>query len=197
MTKENIESYWKLTFKECPPINYLLKVYYKERWLRIHSLTDSKRYAATNAEWKILFHTQNSILEDAFEENETLYLFTGVYNNTEFLLPENNLNKNVALNTYDFTALEKIDLYAMSKDYCEENTFFTPHFVSILFKKNNYNELLKVIANDEIRAFFLSTKTNTIVAPYDGGVDIIYKDTQTRDFYKNKYRHFTQQDNFR
>jgi hypothetical protein len=197
MKKENIESYWKLTFTECPPINYLLKVYYTERWLRIHSLPDSKRYAATNAEWEILFHTQNCILEDVFEENETLYLFTGIYSNTEITFAENSFSDNQSLKAYDFIPLKIIDLYAMSKDYCEENTFFTPHFVPILFKKNNYNELLKAIANDETRAFFLNPKTNTIVAPYDGGLDIIYKDTQIRDFYKNKYSHFTQQDNFR
>jgi hypothetical protein len=197
MTKENIELYWKHNFKKCPPINYLFKVYYTDRWLRIHSLPDSKRYADTAAEWDVLFGTQNTILEDIFEDDNSVCLFTGVYSSAEITFAENNFSNNEFLKAFDFKALEKIDLYAISKDYCEKNTFFTPYFVSILFKKNNYNELLKAIANDGIRAFFLSSKTNTIIAPYDGGVDIIYKDTQTRDFYKNKYSHFTQQDNFR
>jgi hypothetical protein len=197
MTNENIELYWELNFKKCPPINYLLKVSYTERWLRIHSLHNSKRYADTAAEWDVLFGTQNTILEDLFEEDDSVCLFTGVYSSAEITSAENNFSNNESLKAFDFKALEKIDLYAISKDYCEENTFFTPYVAFVSFKKSNYNELLKSIANDEIRAFFLNQKTNTIVAPYDGGLDIIYKDSQTRDFYKNKYHHYTQQDNFR
>jgi hypothetical protein len=196
MTKENIQSYWNLNFAECPPINYLFKIYYTNRWLRIHSLPNSKRYSDTDAEWDILLSTQNAILEDVFEDEDSICLFTGAYSNIDITFPENNLSDNEALKVFDFRALEKIDLYAMTKEYTEENTFYTPYFTTNLFKRKSYNELLKSIANDEIRAFFLNPKINTIVAPYDGGLDIIYKDTETRDFYKNKYNHYTQQDNF-
>jgi hypothetical protein len=195
MKKENIESYWESNFPTCPPINYLLKIFYTDRWLRIHSLPDSKRYADTDTEWVTLFQTQNSILDDIFIEGEMIYLLTGVYSNLEITFPDNNLSDNAALKAFDFSALEKVDLYAMTKDYCEENTFYTPYCTEIFYKSSQYNDLLKSIANDEIRAFFLNPKSNIIFAPYDGGIDIIYSDKKTKDFYQTKYNHFTQQDN--
>ncbi|MFM2392418.1 MAG: hypothetical protein RLZZ546_395, partial [Bacteroidota bacterium] len=79
----------------------------------------------------------------------------------------------------------------------DEDIFYTPYFTSLKYKSAEYNDILKSIANDEIRVFFLNAETNTIFARYDGGVDIIYPDTSIRDFYKMKYGHYTQQDNYK
>ncbi len=48
--------------------------------------------------------------------------------------------------------------------------------------------LLKEIAEYELRAYFISIAKECIIAPYDGGMDIILKDTATRDRYKLKYQ---------
>jgi hypothetical protein len=197
MNKQDIEHYWQEHFALCPPINYLLKVFYTNRWLLIHSLPDSKQYAETEAEWAILFETQNQILNDVFKESEELILFTGLFSHSKILFEDEGLIDNEALKSFVFEPLQKIDLYAMSKEYCEANTFYTPHFVTVFYKANGYIHILKSIANDKVRAFFLSPTTNSIVAPYDGGVDIFYADTTTRDFYKIKYSNFTQQEFFR
>lgn len=69
-----------------------------------------------------------------------------------------------------------------------------PHVTTDIFEVNKMNFILKQIATDELRLFFMNPKTNTIVAPYDGGVDIIYVDTATRDMYKEKYRDWAQQE---
>jgi hypothetical protein len=195
MTKTQLNTFWQSNFPKCPPINYLFKIFYNDRWLRIHSLPDSKRYAETAEEWQVLLQTQNSILDDLFSSNDEVILFTGVYSNTTITFAENNFSDNHALKTFNFTALDKIDLYAISKDYCEKDTFFTPYFETIFYHSSTYNELLKSIANDEIRAFFLNPMTKTIVAPYDGGIDIIFSDEATRNLNKTRYKHFTQQDN--
>jgi hypothetical protein len=39
-----------------------------------------------------------------------------------------------------------------------------------------------------VNTCFLSFEKNVIVAPYDGGVDCILKDVETRDYFKNKYK---------
>lgn len=52
---------------------------------------------------------------------------------------------------------------------------------------HKFDNLLKDIAEDNLRAFFVSVYKELIIAPYDGGVDFILKDTKTRDFYKQKY----------
>lgn len=35
---------------------------------------------------------------------------------------------------------------------------------------------------------FVSSTEQVIVAPYDGGVDFVLKNSGTRDFYKHKYK---------
>jgi len=53
---------------------------------------------------------------------------------------------------------------------------------------NCQNELLKSIADDEFRAMLICPKRNCIVAPYDGGMDIIVDSEEKRDILKVKYR---------
>lgn len=44
------------------------------------------------------------------------------------------------------------------------------------------------IANWELSAFFVALDGQVIIAPYDGGVDVILKDEPTRDACREKYR---------
>jgi hypothetical protein len=197
MTKKEIEIYLQANYKLCPPINHLLKVFYTDRWLRIHSLPDSKRYAETDEEWETLYNTQNTILNDIFKEDEIFYLFVGIYSSSSKSIVEDPAIDNEHLYKYNFTALNTIDLYAMTKEYYDEDTFYTPYYTELNYKAGQYNEILKSIANDELRAFFLNPVTKTIFAPYDGGIDIIYSDTAAKDKYKIKYSLYTQQDQYK
>ena len=57
-----------------------------------------------------------------------------------------------------------------------------------VWKSQDFDAILKQIADDEARYFFVGQIQNCLIAPYDGGVDIILKDSETRDFYKEKYK---------
>jgi hypothetical protein len=197
MTKLDMEFYLRLYFGLCPPINYLFKIFYTDCWLRIHSLPDSKRYADTDEEWQILFDTQNAILDDIFSEGESVSLFVGVFSSGTLNIVDSPDVDNECLNKFQFTALDIIDLHAMTGEYYDEDVFYTPYFTQLQYKSEGYNEILKTVANDEIRVFFLNDRTKTIFAPYDGGVDIIYPDNSMKDIYKIKYSNYTQQDNYK
>jgi hypothetical protein len=192
MTKAEMQLYWQANYQLCPPINYLFKIFFPDKWLRIHSLTSSKRYADTIEEWEILLHTQNQILDDIFNDGDILYLFTGLYSSGSLNIIDKPDLDNVNLSKFNFTAFETIDLHAITKEYFDEDVYYTPHFALDHYKSSTYNEILKSIADDELRVFFLNPITTTIFAPYDGGVDIIYADVKARDFAKKKYSHFVQ-----
>jgi hypothetical protein len=40
------EAWWNNHYPEAPPVGFLLRQVYSDRWLRIHSLPGSKRYAS-------------------------------------------------------------------------------------------------------------------------------------------------------
>jgi hypothetical protein len=192
MTAIEFRDYWHANFAECPPINYLLKINFKDRWLRIHSLPGSKRYAENKIEWDILLARQNKILQNVFDVNDAIVIISNTYKvNSTF---ESNYWVEKKLENYIWHTLPEIDIFNISKKFMDKDVFIIPHVTTDIFEVNKMNFILQQIATDELRLFFMNPKTNTIVAPYDGGVDIIYVDTATRDMYKEKYRDWAQQE---
>ena len=55
------------------------------------------------------------------------------------------------------------------------------------WQPHKFDNLLTDIAQDSLRAFFISVEKELIIAPYDGSIDIILNGTKTRDLYKQKY----------
>jgi hypothetical protein len=55
------------------------------------------------------------------------------------------------------------------------------------WQPKKFDNILKDVAEGNLRAFFVSVDKELIIAPYDGGIDFILKDIKTRDFYKQKY----------
>ena len=56
------------------------------------------------------------------------------------------------------------------------------------WKNGERDEILKAIADDKIRAMFVSPTSKCVIAPYDGGVDVIVGSTEKRDNLKAKYK---------
>ena len=89
---------------------------------------------------------------------------------------------------YDFTVITDVDAYKLNQQNYYEGQMFRPSFTKIFWNQHQYDTVLSAVADDQIRFFFLSIEKNIIIAPYDGGIDFIMKDTETRDFYKSKYK---------
>ena len=184
MTKEEFHKLWTLTYPDAVPISYLFKHKYSDSWFRIHSLPESKRYADSDSEWKILLTRQNEIITDLFGFDEPVFLITSVYD-SNYEKPSSLID---AEKDYSFTHFDNIDLYELDSEVWGEGTIYQAAFAETIWNPHQHDKLLREIANDESRAFFVSFDKNVIVAPYDGGVDFVLKDSLRRDFYKNKYR---------
>ncbi len=186
MTKEEFQQFWAENYPETLPINYLFKRNLKSRWLRIHSLPESKRYAENVEDWSILLERQNTVFNDLIVENSKICLVTGVYGfDVKAVLPDF-LTEIACLDNLNFVPLESINLHELSNDWADEGTFYTPYFAEDIYISHKFDSLLKRIADDELRVFFVGQ--DCLIAPYDGGVDIIFKDSTTKDFYKSRYK---------
>ena len=186
MTKENFNKIWNLTYPETIPISHLFKQKYAERWLRIHSLPESKRYAENTEEWNILLTRQNQIINDIFTDSIKVFIVTGEYNwgeRTPFITDEEEVFK-----PYNFVRLENISLFEINSEDYDEDDIYRPAFAETIWNLNKHDNLLKAIAKDETRAFFVSFEKNVIIAPYDGGIDLIFPNNQAKENYKKKYK---------
>jgi hypothetical protein len=187
MTKEEFQTLWTLNYPDTVPISYLFKDDYSDRWFRIHSLPESKRYADNENEWEILLSRQNEIITDFFGLETPVLIVTGEYNwgdNKQIhITDEEEIFKH-----FSFVRLDNIELNKIDAEKYDEPDIYIPAFAQTIWKPNNHDKLLREIAIGNILAFFVSFENNIIVAPYDGGIDFVLKDILTKENYKNKYR---------
>lgn len=182
MKPEEFKSFWQTQYPEAYPIGYELKWIYSNRWFRIHSLPDSKRYAESTREYQILLSRQNEIISDLIgEEIELIFLF-GLYAGD---LTNDNYHQIDGLGK--FNKVETLDLHKIRPEEYEETFLYDIFIKTTKWKSNEYNSLLKLIADFEIKMMFICPEKNRIINPYDGGVDIIMETEQLRDITKQKY----------
>lgn len=184
----SFQSQWDQFYPNNLPISHLLKHYFPQSWLRIHSLPESKRYADTPAEYELLLDRHNEIITDCFGDDASIFIVSGHYftfsrnikaYDPAFILP------------YKFNLEQKINLKQLNpEDYDddEEDSFFRPYSIATTWQSNQHNDLLKKIADDEVRAFMISFEQNIIVAPYDGGIDFIIFNEAKRNALRDKYK---------
>lgn len=90
----------------------------------------------------------------------------------------------------DFGGCFKVQKIDLKKEKHQKNEFELFFDVCVKIKRwESYpkNEIFKAITNVEIRAIFISPSSDCIIAPYDGGIDIIVDSTEIREELKIKY----------
>lgn len=187
MIKEEFNQHWATNYSDTPLIPHHFRHRYADRWFRIHSLPESQRYASTPEEWEILLSRHNQIITDLLGNHSKALLIAGDYN---YNSPEDThiVEEDPAFQAYAFTLLEHIDLHSLSPDEYEQGQVYRPAFAETIWSINQHDRLLKEIADFKLLAFFVSFEQNLIIAPYDGGIDFILKNSQLRDTYKAKYQ---------
>lgn len=186
MTKEEFQQLWTSNYPGKLPVSHLFKDDFPGRWFRIHSLPDSKRFPGNEDEWEVLLSRQNEIITDLLGIGTSIFLVTGEYNRGDHRSVQIKDNLDV-FKPYRFISLDNVELYEINPDEYEEHVIYRPAFSELVWKPYSHNNILREIASDNIRAFFVSFDKNVIFAPYDGGVDFVLKDIETVEKYKNKY----------
>ncbi|PKV51550.1 hypothetical protein ATE84_3637 [Aquimarina sp. MAR_2010_214] len=182
MNREQFNKYWDSNYPESNPIGHELKSVYPNRWLRIHSLPESKRYAESEDEYQIILDRQNKLITELVGENTEIIITSGQY--------EIELTNEISTELSDYGEFEKcrtIELHKIYPEEYKEGFFYDVYFKPDIWTMNSQNKLLKNIADDELRAMFICPKENCIVASYDGGMDIIIDSQEKRDRLKAKY----------
>lgn len=187
MTPEQFKEFWISTYPDTLPIPHFFKHGYSDRWLRIHSLPQSKRYADTEQDWNELLLRHNTIITDILGENVEVIVVAGDYNYNE-PTKEHMTEKQPSFQNFSFKQIDSINLFELSPEQYEKGQIYRPAFAETVWKPHQHDDLLRDIADDRLRAFFISPDSKAIAAPYDGGIDFILRDSATRDFYKDKYK---------
>jgi hypothetical protein len=182
MTESEFIDYWNKEYPESLPINHELRLIYPERWFRIHSLPESKRYAESSDEYKIILDRQNQLINDLIGEESEVAISFGLYTNDI-----TNENYQQLIDFGEFLKVLTIDLRKERPEEYEDEMYFDIYVRTENWQNGKRDQILKAIADDEIRAMFVSSSKKCVISPYDGGVDVIVDSTEKRDSLKNKY----------
>jgi len=193
VTKKCFQDFWVNNYGDIPPLAHILREkFFTDKWFRVHSLPDSKRYADSDNETQIILNRQNTLISDLLGDSQAyLLLFYAIYESPE----------SVRFNQIpDIVLLDNIRLDIVLPEIYEGECYFVAGFVSKIWKATSIDTFLEKVANDEkvvdfdacecdlYRILIININRNRIIAPYDGGVDIFLNTQCERDFFKSKYK---------
>jgi hypothetical protein len=159
------------------PIAYELRDRWADRWVRFHSLPDSKRYAETEEEYRILLDRHHTVLT-GLGVGDGLYAIAGYFEDTAGRSrPDPSVHPGAVLwqtlqpNHETFFELP-VQLYAskVSRDRTELDPF------------------LRAVADEALSyAIIAPTDLRWLYHPYDGGADVIAPGPHDRDMLRARH----------
>lgn len=170
---ENFRRYWTDEYPGSPPIGFELRARYSQRWLRIHSLPLSKRYPQNDAEKLEVLRRHNAVLDKLLRpRNGFILLSTGYSEESSTVLPH--------LLQVD-PVLGQESRYAFTVKSDVGSPYWHFFITNQEWQTGCLDGLLTRIATDAIAdVLVIGQKQQFIYAPYDGGADIIVRDSQTQ-----------------
>ncbi len=179
---EGLTRLWRGHRPPGPLFPHELKTVYAHRWVRFHSLPESKRYPDGEAEYAVLLDRYNTVLEELFAGDEVYVVTTGRSEVSEHtdrsaerraFHPEGTLWTTVD-DTYDPDPAFHLRWYF----YADRRPW----------QRGCLDRLLRAVADDVLSGTFVTDAGLTrMYHPYDGGADVILPTPQERDLMRERH----------
>lgn len=158
-------TWWQSHFGDFAPRGHVLRSALGDRWVRFHSLPESKRYAESEGEYREIQQRHLAIASALFTAGEPLYVFRA--HEAEARLRGKARHQLAGRQFREAVALLPA---AIRSD--EEDRFFVRALVS-RWKPDFFEDAIRLLADwREAGISFVSPGTRNILCPYDGGMDI-------------------------
>lgn len=154
---------WRRYFGASPPLGHVLRHEHFNAWTRFYALPDSKRYAENDKESRIILERANTLATECFGENAAIWIAAAYPSGSSL---ENN---DFAIRMNMSKAMVWIDKTEEPEDQWEMSFFAS----RLEWKRNSLEGLFQKVSDDQERAILFSEVSQTVLAPYDGGFDII------------------------
>lgn len=172
----DLKDWWQSHYGSAVPVAHILRHQVLDKWFRIHSLPESKRYAETPDEYSILLTRHNAVATKVLGSQTRCLLLVGRY--TEHPEPDIHSQSLPQLEGANFTLFGSVQEPDLISIWCAPMTWTAGRF----------DGLIKAVADDQDRnILFVSLETGEAYAPYDGGADLFLNSTARRDEMKQRY----------
>jgi hypothetical protein len=184
---EMLTRQWMGLWPTCRPVGHELRACAPERWVRFHSLPESKRYAENEREYDELVRRHHAVLTD-------LAAGTDALGADELLVLSTAWSGSAARAGRDpgLRALLPDAVYWTAVG-CERDDdgfeYWTHVYVSSAsWRSGELAPLLRFVADDCTRDVILTARDlSWLYHPYDGGADVIAASAQERDILRKRH----------
>ncbi|MFJ4365729.1 hypothetical protein ACIP4S_16400 [Streptomyces chartreusis] len=182
LDRDRLSALWQRQFPKGPPIAHELRTAYSDRWVRFHSLPDSKRYPETEDEYAIALNRYNTILDELFEGTD-VYVITVAWSwepGGPELPP---VLREVHPQGARWTTLAYDDdpdpeLHSYTHLYADRRPW----------RRGTVDNILREVAVDVLSGVIITDSGLTrIHHPYDGGADVILTTPSERDALRERH----------
>jgi len=164
---------WDWYHAGAQPISHTLKHTEKPRWLRFHSLPPSKRYAESEKEFAVILDRLNTLGDKVLGPGTDCWMVAAIWVATN----EQQAAANAAWYTNHMALVSGWRLAHVQRLWSDDDELHYDIYAGrVAWSRGRFDEVLRAIAEDEVRVFWMSAYDGTIFAPYDGGVDLILPD---------------------
>jgi hypothetical protein len=176
---------WERWFPGCEPLAHHLTVVFPARWVRFHSLPESKRYPEEPAEYATVLERHNRVLGLLAARGETVALLTTGWSDTTEPVrcqPE----------------LVELDPQArpwrtVAMHRQPDNAFMEPTFWHVFASARQwtpgvFDPLVRLVAQEVLENLIVAAlDCRWLFAPYDGGMDVLVESRAARDGLANRH----------
>jgi hypothetical protein len=174
---ERLNDTWNENWGEAPPVAHDLRVLHSDRWVRFHSLPESKRYAETEAEYATVLLRHHAVLDELGASGECFVIsarFT-----SDDVTSTSSSGDVVQPGATHWRTIEGDDyLEGQAQLYASLMAYPSSSLDSVLRAAADWQLAWTIIGPPDLRWLY---------HPYDGGADIIAPSSIVRDHLKDKF----------
>lgn len=188
MLASDFASYWRATYPEAVAVGHLLRTTYPS-----HSLPEGQRYPATAADWRELLRRHLTVFADLVGEPAELFLVTGEYDVADSSPPAPwSFTADGVLHGLPFTLLPPVALHTLpanphALDAHQIGDIYRSVCTRLQWTAATGEQFVRAIAEEHLPAFFVSVASGYILAPYAGGLDIIFPEEAARTHFRDQH----------
>lgn len=175
---QTIDNAWRALTNDAPPIAHDLRITCGPRWVRFHSLPESKRYAESEQEYCEILKRHDAIVSTFAADGDLLHLLTAGYSATQSPVRS-------------YTELDTLDPNSepWRSVQIEEAWYYHVFRSTFRWSTGAAHPILRLVADDIVReVVFVAEDGRWAYHPYDGGGDLICPDAETRNELAARYR---------
>lgn len=159
----------------------MLRSHFRDRWVRFHSLPESKRYPEDEAEYRILLDRHNVVVGELAQPRQNLLLLTTTFSETS-------APTTAPAECPSASFWRTVSMHEVEPEVFDFPAFWHVYVSQVGWWPGVFDPVIRLAADDVLADVLIcDADCRWIVHPYDGGMDVIASSTPARDRLRAKF----------